>query len=328
MVSPGTPGGEVLVVRPRRRPVGGILEDDVEGARHVVIGERGPGELEERQVEGRLEVPRQVRLDERRADGAQIVGESDPDPRLLANLRTRIGRRRERRVHAARTGPVRLARVRTPGHVLGPHEALDYLEFTLVADRGDAARQLVIAPRWNAARAFTASSIARRRASIASASGAEFVGPVVLVRVHEFVVAGPQFLTLGLLLIGGSVLARGWIRPKREIALQSASTTASAHFQRFFSSSAADTELLRRELVQENGVVEPHSPGILFGEQVPRERPARRLVGFFGPDEARHGRYGGDVLLGQYAPHQPAAGPVALIPSPAPRPPFGGRGRS
>ena len=122
-----TPGGKILVARPRRRPVGGLLEDDVEGARHVVIGERGPGELEEREVEGRLEVPRQVRLDERRTDGAEVVGESDPDPRLLADLRARVGRRRERRVHAARAGAVRLARVRALGHVLGPHEALDDL---------------------------------------------------------------------------------------------------------------------------------------------------------------------------------------------------------
>ena len=68
-------GGEVLVAGANARPVGGLGDGDVEGARVIAVGEDAAGELKEQQVERRLEVGGEVRLDDGGADGAKVVAE-------------------------------------------------------------------------------------------------------------------------------------------------------------------------------------------------------------------------------------------------------------
>ena len=61
----------------------------------VAAGEHAPGELEQQQIEGRLEVAGELALDDGRADGPQVVGEADTDARFLARLGFRIAGRSE-----------------------------------------------------------------------------------------------------------------------------------------------------------------------------------------------------------------------------------------
>ena len=68
-------GGEVLVAGAIVRPVRGLVDGDVEGARAIAMGEDAAGELEEQQVKGCLEVGCEVRLDDVGADGAKVVAE-------------------------------------------------------------------------------------------------------------------------------------------------------------------------------------------------------------------------------------------------------------
>ena len=56
-------------------------------------GEHVACELEQQEIEGRLEVAGEVRLDERGADGTEVVTEPDTDARLLACLGLRVGTR-------------------------------------------------------------------------------------------------------------------------------------------------------------------------------------------------------------------------------------------
>ena len=61
----------------------------------VAGGEHAAGELEQQQIEGRLEVAGELALDDGRADGPQVVGETDADARFLARLGLRIAGRSE-----------------------------------------------------------------------------------------------------------------------------------------------------------------------------------------------------------------------------------------
>ena len=68
---------------------------DVECAVMVAVGEYAAGELEQQEIEGRIEVASELALDDGRADGPQVVGESDADARFLARLGFRIAGRSE-----------------------------------------------------------------------------------------------------------------------------------------------------------------------------------------------------------------------------------------
>ena len=80
------PGGEVFVVHAHGRPVGGLPDRDVERVRLVAVGEDGPAELEQHEVEGGLEVPGELGLHQRCPDRPQIVGKADADTGFLARL--------------------------------------------------------------------------------------------------------------------------------------------------------------------------------------------------------------------------------------------------
>ena len=81
---------ESIVVDPHGGTVRGLGRPDIECVIMVAGGEHAPGELEQQQIEGRLEVAGELALDDGRADGPQIVGESDADARFLARLGFRI----------------------------------------------------------------------------------------------------------------------------------------------------------------------------------------------------------------------------------------------
>ena len=156
------PVREVCVVHAGVGPVRGFLDRDVEGVVVVARREHGAAHLEPREVEGGLEVAGELRLDQRGADRAQIVGEPDADARLLARLRLAVAWRRHRRRDGraggvnVRTGRVDamgrrirvmaiagvragLAGLRRLRHVLGLHQPGDDLERAVMGDGDDAA---------------------------------------------------------------------------------------------------------------------------------------------------------------------------------------------
>ena len=90
----GTHGGEGVIVRAERWPVRGLAHRDVEGVVVVAGGEHRARHLEQHEVERGPEFLRQMGLDQRRADGAEIVAEPDADARVLARLGLRVGTRR------------------------------------------------------------------------------------------------------------------------------------------------------------------------------------------------------------------------------------------
>ena len=88
---------ESIVVDTHRRTVRCLGRPDVECIVMVAGGEHAPGELEQQQIEGRLEVASELALDDGRADGPQVVGEADADACFLARLGFRIAGRSEGR---------------------------------------------------------------------------------------------------------------------------------------------------------------------------------------------------------------------------------------
>ena len=88
------PVGEFVVVDPGGRPVGGLAEGDVERVVvvDVALGEERADELEDGEVEGRVEVVGEVGFDQSGPDAAQVVGEADADSGFLAGLGLRVGR--------------------------------------------------------------------------------------------------------------------------------------------------------------------------------------------------------------------------------------------
>ena len=88
-------GAESIVVDPHGRTVRGLGRPDVERVVMVAGGEYAACQLEQQQIEGRLEVAGELALDDGRADGPQIVGEADADARFLARLGFRIAGRSE-----------------------------------------------------------------------------------------------------------------------------------------------------------------------------------------------------------------------------------------
>ena len=181
----------------------------------VAVGEHAAGKLEQQQIEGRIEVAGELALDDGRADGPQVVGKADADARFLARLGLRIAGRSEGsherwRIDAGDgvflpvAGIVVSGRVRIAcfarWHVLGPDQALDQFEFAVVADGGDAPGDgdiLATVDRAGLDRGFDL--VQPRLVGIGFFD--QLFGPVLVVHVGEFVVAGPQAFDLGLLLV-------------------------------------------------------------------------------------------------------------------------------
>ena len=299
----------------------------------VAAREHRTHELEHHQVERGLEVVREMRLDERGADRAQIVGEPDADARLLAGLGTGVDRRGDGRgdrgtVHTAGVGRgvvagVRILTVRVGAallrHVLRLHQALDDLERAVAPDGGDAPRhgEVLGAER----RAGLDLGLDRVEARL-DAFGLldQLVRPLVLVHGGELVVAGAELLDLGVL--GVRRLARlGLDAPE-------ARGGAPVHLGHGVRPLPAGRELVGRggelghgELAQQLWILEPHPVLVLVGEEVAQHGAARGLVGL-DADEAGHGGARRHPLLGQHALHLPGRRPVALGRDPLPHGPL------
>ena len=159
-----------------------------------------------------------MRLDERGADGAEIVAGPDADARLLARLGFRVGTRGGHgrsgdrgRLDSGDAGLIAavivlLCRIRIAGllrrHVLGPDQALDDLQLTVPADGSDASGDGGVlgperGPRFNRGLDLLEPGLD------GVGLGHELLGPRVVVHLGELVVTGPQALALRLLLAGG-----------------------------------------------------------------------------------------------------------------------------
>ena len=189
------------------------------------------------------------------------------------------------------------------GHVLGPDQALDQFELAVVADGGDAPGDGdILAPVDRAGLDL----VEGRLAGID-----QLFGPVLVVHVGEFVVAGPQAFDLGLLLVRR--LGRLRTHPPE------ARGGAPVHVEPCLGPFPACLQFPRRrleavqgELVQQIGIVEPDPPLVLLSEQVAVDLAACRLVSLEA-DETRDGGGGRNPVLGQQALDLPGAGPVALL---------------
>ena len=292
----------------------------------VAPREHGAHHLEHHEVEGGLEVVREMHLHERSADGAEIVGEPDADTGVGAGLRARVGRRCDGRRHrgsvhaAAGIGRGAGASVRIPAvrggitggllrHVLRLHQPLDHLERAVTPDGGDAPghRDILRAERGP----LVDGELDRFEARFDRlALRDQLVRPLVLVEGGELVVAGAELLELGALGVG----RRGGLGMDAPVARGGAPVNlqhrlgplpAGGEFR------GGGDEPLRGELGEQLRVFEPHPVLVLVGEEVAQHRTARGLVGVH-TDEARDGGAGRHPLLGQQALDLPRRRPVAL----------------
>ena len=292
----------------------------------VATGEHGAAELEQHEIEGGLEVVPEMRLDQCRADRAEIVGQPDPDTGLLARLGLRIGRRGDGGGDCGSlepAGPGGVVAVAITGitagavagigrlrHVLGTDQPLDDLKFAVPADGGDGAGdRVVLGP------------IGRpgldRRIDLAcpGLDGlgllCERLGPVVFVEIGEFVLAGAQTLKFGRLLVGrrrGLRMDAPVTRDLGPVDLLHRRCPVPAGREVLHGLA----ELRHGELVQERQVLEPDSVFDLGGEQIAQYRSTRALVGV-DADETGHGGVRRNPLLGQQAFHLRGGRAVALV---------------
>ena len=315
---------ESIVVDPHGRTVRGLGCPDVERVVMVAAGEHVPGELEQQQIEGRLEVAGELALDDGRADGPQVVGEADTDARFLARLGFRIAGRSEGSHECGRidagdgvllvTGIVVSGRVRfacfARGHVLGPDQALDQFEFAVVADGGDAPGDGdILAPVDRAGLDRGLDLVEPLFVGIGFFD--QLFGPAVVVHVGEFVVAGPEAFDLGLL----PVRRLGRLRTHPPEGGGGAPVHVEPRFGPFparLQFPRHRLEAVHGELVQQIGIVEPDPPLVLFGEQIAVDPATRRLVSL-DADETGDGGCSGYPVLGQQALDLPGAWPVALL---------------
>ena len=319
------PVGEVGVVHPGVGPVRGLLDRDVEGVVVVAMGKHGTAHLEHREVEGGREVAGKMRLHQRGADAALIVGEPDADAHLLARLGLAVPRPRHG-LGDGRSGGgnamgrgVRVVAVGGPGcraagllrlrHVLGLDQAGDDLERAVIADRDDAAGHPEVLAPVDRAGLDGGLDLVEPRLD-AFALGGQLFGPVLVVEIGELVVAGLQPLDLGLLLVGrrtglrlDAAVARGVVPP----GLDHGNGPLPAGRQLI----GGRLELAHRHLLQQHWVLEPDAVLVLVGEQVAHDRAAGGLIGLHA-DEAGDRRRARHPLLGQQALHLPGGGPVAL----------------
>ena len=290
----------------------------------VAAGEHASGELEQQQIEGRIEVAGELALDDGRADGPQVVGEPDADARFFARFGFRIAGRSEGRHECGRidtrdgvllvaggvvSGRSRIARFAC-GHVFGPDQALDQLELAVVVDGGDAPGDGdILAPVDRAGLDHGLDLVEPGLVALGFLD--QFFGPAVVVHVGEFVVAAPQALDLGLLF----VRRLGRLRTHPPEACGGAPVHVDPCLGPFPSRlqfPRRRLEAVHGELVQQIGIVEPDPPLVLLGEQVAVDPAARRLVGL-DADEMRDGGRGRNPVLGQQALDLPSAGAVALL---------------
>ena len=266
-----------------------------------------------------------MRLDQRRADRALIVGEPDADAGFLARLglavfrpRQGLGDRRGGGVNAMGRGVrvmavaglrCRVGGLRRLRHVLGPHQSCDDLERAVIADGGDAAGDReVLAPEGGPG---LDGALELVEAGLDAPGLLEqFLGPVVVVEVAEFVVPGLELLDLGLLFVGGHA------RLRLDAAV--ASRGVPVDLDHGGGPLPAGRQLVHEgpqlghgEVVQEHRVLEPDAVLVLVGEQVAQHLAAGGLV-VLHPDEAGDGGRARHPFLGQHALHLPCRGPVAL----------------
>ena len=161
---------------------------------------------------------------------------------------------------------------------------LDQFEFAIVADGGDASGDGdILAPVDCAGLDRGFDLVEPGLVGIGFLD--QFFGPAVVVHVGEFVVAGPQAFDLGLLLVRR--LGRLRAHPPEggggapvHVEPRLGPFPARLQFPR------RDLEAVNAELVQEIGIVEPDTPLILLGEQVPVDTTARSLVSLDADERA------------------------------------------
>ena len=294
----------------------------------IAGGEHRAPHLEQHEVEGRPEVVGEVRLDQRRADGAEIVGEADADTGLLARLGLRVGPRGRHGRTGDRGGLdtrggllaiVLLAIVMARGfrgagaggrHVLGLHQAVHDLQCAVAADRDDAPGDGDVLGLEHGAGLDRVLDLLEARLDGLGLLD-QLVGPRVLVHVDELVVPGVQPLDLGLLLVGG-LGRRGTHAPE-------AGEVGPLDVEPCLGPLPAGRQLVRRdleavegELHQQRRVLQPDAVLVLVGEEVSQHGTAGRLVGVHADVAGERGACG-DPVIGEHALDLPAGGPVALV---------------
>ena len=320
--------GEALVVAANRGPVGGFDNRDVQRVRAIAGPEHRPGHLEHAQVEGGGEVLRQVRLDQRGADGAKVVAQPDPDPGALARLgcgiRHRVRTRQRRRLYALRVmrtpgmrlavcgiagfaaGPVHVGglAVRGIGEVLGTHQPLDRVQRAVVGDGDDGAGHLpILAPKHGPGGDRTLDLL--QAGLDALEFGLRLLGPGIVLHLSEFIAPDGQLLDFLCFVRGGLAGFRADAREPRGVApLDLDPGLGPGPFRTQFL--GGGLEPIESQLAQQGRIVEPDAPLVLLGEEVPGERAAGGLVGC-GADELRDRRGRGYAALG----HEPADLPHA-----------------
>ena len=251
---------EGVVVGAERRPDRGLAHGDVERVVVVARREHRATHLEQHEVEGGPEVLCQMRLDQSRPDGAEVVGEADADTGLLARLGLGVGAcRRHGRIgngRGTRAGDLDAGTAIVgaggsviggglPGggvlrrHVLGLHQAVHDLERAVVADGDDAAGDGDVLGLEHGAGLDGVLDLREARLDRLRLLD-QLVGPRVLVHVDELVVADVEPLDLGLLLVGG--LGRRWMHPPEAREVGPVDVEAS------FGPLPAGRELVRRDL--------------------------------------------------------------------------------
>ena len=330
----GTHGGEGVIVRAERRPVRGLAHRDVEGVVVVAGGEHRARHLEQHEVERGPEFLRQMGLDQRRADGAEIVAEPDADARVLARLASGSGRaggmaglemegawmlELPSPAAPASSWPVPFCASSSLASAAGMSSGLtrpwtscilpSLLTVTMQPETAMCSGR-------NTARASTAASMSARRVSIVSPSAAS--SPV---HSSSSMLTSSSWRTCrrSISAFSSSVVCPGVGCTRAE-----AGEVRPAHLDACLGPLPVARELVRRglepvrgELAKKIGVLEPDAPFVLVGEEVAVDDAAGPLVGF-DADEGGDRRRGGHPVLGEHAFDLPGGGSVALLADPFP----------
>ena len=319
-LSPGLCCCEGIVVHAQRRPVRGLADGDIERIGLIAAGEHGTAHLEQQEIEGGLEVLGEMRLDQRGADGPQIVGEPDADAGFLARLGAGVDRRCRRAGDPRRLkgavlafAVVRFGAVRGAlalGHVFGADEALDEAQFAILADRCDASRDRAVRLQE-----FGPGFERRLDFVVARLDGVGFLDqrfrPLLVVEIGHLVLADLEPFEFGAFLLrgrcrGGDDAPEPGDGVPVHVEPRLGPLPLGPHLR------GGGLELPCCELVQQCGIVEPDAVVVLVGEQVARYRAARRFIDF-DADKAGDGRPRRNPVFGQHAFDLPCAGPVALL---------------
>ena len=255
-------------------------------------------------------------FDQRGADRAQVVGQPDPDPGLLARGGLAVpverhGRGDRRILHAGVVMAVvgTVAVLRSLRHVLGLHQPLDDLDAALMADGDDAARDREILAPVRGARVDGAVDLVEPRLDGAGLD-LDLAGPVVVAETLDLLQPGLQLPDLCTFLFGG-VGGLGMDSPVAGGVLPRDADHGRDPFPPRRQFVGGLPEPVHGEPVQQHRVLEPGAGLVAACEEVAHDLPAGGLVGLRA-DESRYHRRAGHALLGQEPLHLPGGRAVPL----------------